>query len=54
MTHLRLNGTDVTWLGNSLRELQPKPLSKEFVEAFVDKWDELIDRDARGASEGGC
>jgi hypothetical protein len=54
MTHLRLNGTDMKGLGNSSPELRdPSLYRQEYVEAFVDKWDELVDWDARTASEGG-
>jgi len=54
MTHLRLNGTDTKRRGNSLRDLRdPCLYRQEYVEAFVDKWDELVDWDARTSSEGG-
>jgi hypothetical protein len=36
-----------------IRSVDERYDESRYVEAFVDKWDELVDWDARTASEGG-
>lgn len=51
---IHLNGTMLKTLGSKpLRVRHREQYKQEYVEAFVEKWDELVDWDARAESENG-
>lgn len=54
LTQTQLNWTVVQNFGhNPLEMRETGHYKQEYIEAFVEKWDELIDWDARAESEGG-
>lgn len=54
MTYEPINGAEVQNFGHDPLEVRDTDhYEQEYIEAFVEKWDELIDWDARAESEGG-
>lgn len=53
MTQTQLNGSEIQDFGRNPLEIRDTcHYKQEYIEAFVEKWDELIDWDARAESEG--